>query len=228
MLKGLRNKRSYLKNARRFKPSSQLWLQRQLSDVYVHRAKSAGYRSRAAFKLVEIQEKHKIISPTNVVVDLGAAPGGWTQVLQEIINPNKGQIFALDILEMDPMENVHIIKGDFTTEVVFESLMQVLRSRLSNKCGVDVVLSDMAAPTIGHKQTDHLKIMYLAELALDFALKTLNEGGHFAAKLFMGGGDQDFVKQLKQNFTHVHHMKPESSRKESSELYVVACGRKKI
>lgn len=225
MSKGLRNSHVQLRNARRFKPSSQKWLQRQLDDVFVKKAKADGYRSRAAYKLLEIQEKYELVSSSSVVVDLGAAPGGWTQVLRELINPTKGQIFALDILPMDELPGVTVLEGDFTQNETLESLEAALAEKNLLTQGVNVVVSDMAAPTMGHKQTDHMRIMNLAELALDFADRVLSPGGHFVAKLFMGGGSDEFVKELKSRFQHVNFMKPQASRKQSSEQYVIARNR---
>ncbi|USO01910.1 MAG: RlmE family RNA methyltransferase [Alphaproteobacteria bacterium] len=226
MSKGIRNSHVQLKHARRFKPSSQKWLQRQLDDVFVKKAKVDGYRSRAAYKLLEIQEKYKLFSSRSVVVDLGAAPGGWTQVLVSLVNPKKGSIVALDILPMDGFPGVTVLEGDFTTDETLGNLENVLAAQNLLHKGIDVVLSDMATPTMGHRQTDHMRIMGLAELALDFALKILRPGGHFAAKFFMGAGDGDFIALLKSHFRHVSCMKPQASRKESSELYVIARDRK--
>lgn len=227
MTKGFRNKKSTLKNAHKFKPSSQKWLQRQMDDIFVKKAKAEGYKSRAAYKLLEIQEKYRLINSNNIIVDLGAAPGGWTQVVLQILKDQPGKVFALDILPMDVPENVTFIQGDFLSHSVLDQLYQQLGVTPSNPhpC-VDIVLSDMAAPTTGHRQTDHLRIIALAEAALDFTLQVLKKDGSFVCKVFMGGSEAMFLNALKQHFQKVLHFKPKASRKDSTELYVIALHRK--
>lgn len=228
MTTGLRNKKARLKKAHKFKPSSQRWLQRQLDDIYVKKAKAEGYRSRAAYKLLEIQEKYNIFHKSQVIVDLGAAPGGWTQVIQELNKPlETSKIFALDILPMDPIADVKILTGDFLSHEILHELYNALGTRPDNPSPcVDVVVSDMASPTTGHRQTDHIRVIALAETALDFALRVLKNEGAFVAKVFMGGSEAEFLKTLKQHFQKVEHFKPNSSRKDSTELYVIAQKRK--
>ncbi len=209
-----------LKTARGRTNSSQRWLQRQLNDPYVQRAKAEGYRSRAAYKLLEINEKFELIKPGLTIVDLGAAPGGWTQVLSRLYKPGKeaGIYIALDLLEMDPLPDVTFIQGDFSEEETYQKLMS------STKDGVDLVLSDMAPVTIGHRKTDHIRIMDLVEQAVYFAVDVLKPGGAFVAKTLQGAGQNDVLLLLKKHFSKVVHYKPPSSRKESSEMYVVAKG----
>lgn len=208
-----------LKNARGRKVSSQKWLQRQLNDPYVQKAHALGYRSRAAFKLLEIQEKFHVLKPGMKVVDLGAAPGGWTQVLMKLLPGfKKGDIIALDILEMDHFSDVIHFQEDFTEQESVDQLNAVIPD------GVDVVLSDMAPQTIGHRATDHLRIIALVELAVDFALNTLRPGGSFVAKVLQGGTQQDLLQLMRKSFTTIHHFKPPASRKSSPEMYVIAQG----
>lgn len=212
-----------LKKSRGRSISSQRWLQRQLNDPYTQEAQKLGYRSRAAFKLIHIHEKYNILKPSMRVVDLGAAPGGWCQVLTEYIDTSKSrnEIIAIDILEMEPMAGVTTLQLDFENP----DAPEVLKSNMSG--AADLVLSDMAPPTTGHKNTDHLRIMALVEMAYDFAEQILAPGGVFVAKVFQGGTEQELLKKLKQDFEKVHHFKPESSRKDSSEMFVVAIGFKK-
>jgi len=212
-----------LKKSRGRSISSQRWLQRQLNDPYYQEAQKLGYRSRAAFKLKHIHEKYNILKPSMRVVDLGAAPGGWCQVLAEHINVLKpeNEIVAIDILEMEPMAGITTLQLDFEDH----EAPDVLKSNMSGLA--DLVLSDMAPPTTGHKNTDHLRIMSLVEMAYDFAEQILAPGGVFVAKVFQGGTEQDILKKLKKDFEKVHHFKPESSRKDSSEMFVVALGFRK-
>jgi len=196
---------------------SQKWLERQLNDPYVRAAVAAGYRSRAAFKLVEIDDRAKLLKPGARVVDLGAAPGGWTQVALERIGP-RGRVVALDLLEMGNIAGAAILRGDFQDPAVEQAVLAALDGQ------ADLVLSDMAPNTTGHGMTDHLRIMALAELALDFALRVLAPGGGFVAKVFQGGSEKAFLEALKRHFASVKHMKPPASRKDSSELYVAATG----
>lgn len=200
--------------------SSKRYLRRQAKDTFSTKARMEGYRSRAAYKLLHIQNKHRIIKASSVVVDLGAAPGGWCQVVMDILNQH-GKLVAMDILHMDPMEGVEIIRGDFNKESVVERLDEALDGR-----GVDVVISDMAPNTTGSRSADHLRIMQLAEEALIFALRHTKAGGHFACKLFMGGEELPFREELRKHYDKVVFEKPDSSRKDSREVFVVALGRK--
>ncbi|UNC13596.1 RlmE family RNA methyltransferase [Acidiphilium multivorum] len=204
-----------LKAARKHKPSSQKWLLRQLNDPYVAAAKERGFRSRAAFKLIELDEKFGLIGKGARVVDLGAAPGGWTQVALE---RGASRVVGIDLLDIDPIAGATLIKGDFQDESMETALAEILGGP------ADVVMSDMAPNTTGHTATDHLRIMGLAELALDFAFKHLAPGGAFVTKLFQGGAQGDMLNLLKRRFVQVRHAKPEASRKDSRELYLVATG----
>ena len=206
-----------LRTAKGRSAASQRWLERQLNDPYVRAAQSRGFRSRAAFKLLEMDEKHRLLKPGSRVVDLGAAPGGWTQVAVEKAGP-KGRVVALDLLAMDPVPGATVLQGDFQDAAAEQAVLAALDGP------ADLVLSDMAPNTTGHAATDHLRIIALAELALDFALKVLSPGGGFVAKVFQGGSEKGLLDVLKRNFTAVRHVKPPASRKDSSELYVVATG----
>ena len=206
-----------LRSAEGRSTASQKWLNRQLNDPYVRAAKERGLRSRAAFKLLEMNEKVKLLKPGARIVDLGAAPGGWTQVAVQAVGP-RGQVVALDILPMDPVPGATTLQGDFQEEEAEARIIAALGGK------ADLVLSDMAPNTTGHGATDHLRIMALAELALDFALKVLAPGGGFVAKVFQGGSEKDMLVTLKRHFSSVRHVKPPASRKESAELYVVATG----
>jgi 23S rRNA (uridine2552-2'-O)-methyltransferase len=210
-----------LKQARKHKPSSQRWLERQLNDPYVAAAKRDGFRSRAAFKLTEIDDKYKFLKPGGRVVDLGAAPGGWSQIAAERVQAvaGKGQVVAIDILEMEPLAGVETFHLDFTSEGAEELLKERLREGRA-----DVVLSDMAAPTTGHTRTDHLRIMGLAEAAAHFAFDVLSSGGTFLAKVLQGGTERELLDLLKRKFQTVRHVKPPASRADSAELYVLATG----
>ncbi len=200
--------------------SSHQWLSRQLNDPYVRKAHAEGYRSRAAFKLLEIDDKHKILKRGQRVVDLGAAPGGWSQVAAERIGIEKGQgkIVAIDLLEIEPINGVAFAQMDFNDEDAPDRLKEMLGGQ------ADVVLSDMAANTIGHRQTDHLKIIALVEMAADFAREVLAPGGSFVAKVLQGGTEGELLTMLKRDFKVVKHIKPPASRKDSAELYVLATG----
>ncbi|RED53507.1 RlmE family RNA methyltransferase [Aestuariispira insulae] len=206
-----------VKTAKKRKISSTRWLDRQLNDPYVSEAKRLGYRSRAAFKLIEIDDKYDFLRPGQTVVDLGCAPGGWVQVAQERIG-GKGDVVGIDLLEVEPIPGATLLVGDFNDDDAPERLKAELGGP------VDVVLSDMAPATTGHSPTDHLRIVGLVELAIHFALEVLKPGGSFSAKVFAGGTEQSLLNLLKQNFTKVAHFKPKSSRKESAEMYVVATG----
>ncbi|HEC14485.1 MAG TPA: RlmE family RNA methyltransferase [Rhodospirillales bacterium] len=199
------------------KLSSTRWLQRQLNDPYVAEAKRRGYPSRAAFKLIELDDKFHLLKRSGRVVDLGAAPGGWTQVCVERIGP-KGKIVALDINEMAPVPGATVITCDFLEP----EAPALLKDALDGPA--DLVLTDMAAPVTGHAGTDHLRIMGLCEVALDFAEEVLSPGGTFVAKVFQGGAEHGLLSRLKQSFKTVRHAKPPASRAGSAEMYVVAQG----
>lgn len=204
--------------------SSVAWLQRQASDPYVARAQKEGYRARAAFKIIEIDEKYHVFRNGQVVVDLGAAPGSWSQYVARKY-PNS-KIFAMDLLEIKPINNVEFYQGDFTTDealVWLEDKLNLSHDKVG-KGTADVVMSDMAPNTVGHKKTDHIRQMVLLEYALDFAIRALKIGGTFVAKSFTGGTTNDLLKQIKEHFEDVHHIKPLSSRKDSVEMFIVAMG----
>jgi 23S rRNA (uridine2552-2'-O)-methyltransferase len=210
-----------VKTAKRRKLSSTLWLQRQLNDPYVHEAKRQGYRSRAAFKLIQLNERFHLLKPGLRVVDLGAAPGGWTQVAVQVVKagqPRGGMVVGMDILEWDPVPGAITLQGDFLADEAPDRLKQALGGP------ADVVLSDMAAPTTGHPSTDHLRIIGLVEVALHFAMEVLTPGGTFVAKVFQGGTEKTLLDLLKKNFATVRHAKPPASRQGSAEAYVVAMG----
>ncbi|MGD8907717.1 MAG: 23S rRNA (uridine(2552)-2'-O)-methyltransferase RlmE [Chromatiales bacterium] len=196
--------------------SSRQWLDRHFKDAYVKQAQKAGYRSRAAFKLLEIQEKDRVIKAGMQVVDLGAAPGGWSQVARDLVG-DKGRVIALDILPMDPIAGVDIIQGDFRDE---QPLVQ-LQSLLDGE-PVDLVISDMAPNVTGMASVDQPRAMYLCELALDFARESLKPGGGFVIKVFQGAGFDEYFKSLRQSFSRVVSRKPSSSRAKSREIYLVA------
>ncbi len=204
-----------LKNAGKRTTAQQAWLSRQLNDPYVAAAQAQGWRSRAAFKLIELDDKFSLLKPGCRVVDLGAAPGGWSQVA---VKRGAGRVVGVDLLPIDPVAGAELLMGDFNDET--------MPGRLADMLGgpADVVLSDMAPNTTGHTATDHLRIIGLAELALEFAIKVLAPGGSFVAKVFQGGSEQNMLVPLKHCFTTVKHAKPPASRKGSSELYVVAMG----
>lgn len=198
--------------------SSKRWIERQLSDPYVRKAKDAGYRARAAFKLKEIDEKTGLLRPGLHVVDLGCAPGGWLQVVQQA---RVKEIVGIDLLPVDPIDGVHIVEGDINTPEDVALMMTGLTAP------PDLVLSDMAANTTGHRQTDHLRTVALVEMALGFAIENLAPGGAFCSKVFQGGATSNVLKQLKTHFEAVKHIKPASSRVGSPEIFVVAKGFKK-
>jgi 23S rRNA (uridine2552-2'-O)-methyltransferase len=208
-----------LRTARGRSASSQRWLQRQLNDPYVAESKRLGYRSRAAFKLIEIDDKVGLFRKGQRVVDLGAAPGGWTQVaVQRVGAPGEGQVVGLDILPVEPIAGAELLQADFTEE----SAPALLKEELGGP--VDIVLSDMAASSTGHRKTDHIRIVMLAELALDFAFEVLAPEGAFVAKVFQGGSERDLLVPLRKAFRTVRHFKPPASRSESAETYVIAQG----
>lgn len=206
-----------VKTAKKRKPSSTRWLQRQLNDPYVHEARKMGFRSRAAFKLLELDDRFHFLKKGLRVVDLGAAPGGWTQIAVDRVGP-KGKVVGMDILEYDPVPGAICMQGDFLADDSPDRLKQALDGL------ADVVVSDMAAPTTGHPPTDHLRIIGLVEVALHFAMEVLAPGGAFVAKVFQGGTEKTLLDLLKTNFETVRHAKPPASRKESAETYVVATG----
>jgi len=199
--------------------SSMLWLRRQLNDPYVAEAKRQGYRSRAAFKLAELDDRFVLLKPGLRVLDLGAAPGGWTQVAVERVGP-KGKVLGVDILPMEAIAGATVMRQDFMADDAPKRIEDALGGP------VDVVLSDMAAPTTGHKATDHLRIVAMAEAAADFAMAVLKPGGAFLCKVFQGGTEGALLAELKRRFAKVVHAKPKASRAESAELYVVATGYK--
>lgn len=219
----LRNIRTKVKTARGRKLSSTLWLERQLNDPYVQRAKAEGYASRAAYKLLEINEKHDLIKSGNRVIDLGAAPGGWTQVSANLTGSTSDSplVVGIDYLDMAPVAGAVILKKDFLDDDAPEAIMQPFGGMPP-----EVVLSDMAAPTTGHRKTDHLRTMHLVEVALDFALQVLPLGGHFLSKTFQGGTEAELLNLMKRNFKTIHHIKPPASRDKSVELYLLAKDRK--
>lgn len=210
-----------VKTARRRTNSSTRWLQRQLNDPYVSAAKDAGYRSRAAFKIIELNEKYRFFKQGMKVIDLGAAPGGWSQIVSQKMGKN-GKIVAIDLLPIEPIDGAEILEMDFLDD----EAPDILKEKLGGEA--DLVLSDMAPATTGHKGTDHLRIMGLAENAAYFALEVLSPGGAFVCKLFQGGAEKDLLMQLKKSFTKVRHAKPSSSRSDSSEMFIVATGFKGI
>ena len=193
------------------------WLERQLNDPYVKEAKAKGYRSRAAFMLIELDDKHHLIRRGGRIVDLGAAPGGWTQVAVERAGPG-AQIVGIDITPMEPIPGALTMEMDFLSEDAPDRLKAVLGGE------ADAVISDMAAPATGHRDTDHMKIMALCELALDFAQDVLKPGGAFVCKVQRGGTEGELLKMMKTSFRNVKHVKPPASRADSAEMYVVATG----
>jgi 23S rRNA (uridine2552-2'-O)-methyltransferase len=214
---GTRNLKQRVKTANKRSLSSQKWLERQLNDPYVARAKREGYRSRAAFKLLEIDEKYHILKSGQRVVDLGAAPGGWAQIAAKKVGA-KGKVVGIDLLPIDPLPGVEFIQLDFLDESAPGKLIEMLGGP------ADIVMSDMAANTTGHKKTDHLRIMGLAEAAIYFAREILAPGGVFIAKVFQGGTESQLLADLKRDFAVVRHVKPAASRADSAELYVMATG----
>ena len=209
-----------VKTARRRSASSTQWLQRQLNDPYVAEARRLGYRSRAAFKLLELDDRFQFLKPAGRVVDLGAAPGGWTQVAvaRTRADSGTGRVVGIDVLSMDPIPGAALLQGDFLAPEAPEAIKAALGGP------ADVVLSDMAAPSTGHAPTDHLRIIALAEAAYDFAKEVLAAGGSFIAKVFQGGTERSLLEALRRDFEAVRHAKPPASRAESAEVYVVALG----
>jgi 23S rRNA (uridine2552-2'-O)-methyltransferase len=211
-----RSGRQRVRTARGRSAQSTRWLERQLNDPYVKRAKAEGYRSRAAYKLIELDEKFGFLKGAKRIVDLGIAPGGWTQVVRRQVP--KAAIVGIDLLPVDPIDGAEILQMDFMDDAAPDALIAALGG------APDLVISDMAANTVGHPQTDALRTMALVETAFAFAIDTLEEGGAFVAKVFAGGADAALVAEMKRNFTTVKHAKPPASRKGSVEWYVVAQG----
>jgi 23S rRNA (uridine2552-2'-O)-methyltransferase len=210
-----------LRTAKGRKLASTRWLTRQLNDSYVEEAKRRGYRSRAAFKLSEIDDKHHLLRPGMSVVDLGAAPGGWSQIAAQRIKVMAGKagVIAVDLVEMEPISGVTALRLDITDPNAADRINEALNGKKA-----DLVMSDMHAPATGHKQTDHLRIMSLVEAALDLAETILGRGGTFLAKVLQGGAGKELVARLNSSFAKVRHVKPKASRAESAEMYVLATG----
>ena len=204
-----------LKSARGRTPSQQAWLERQINDPFAAKARAAGYRSRAAYKLIELDDKLKLLRKGLRVIDLGCAPGGWLQVAKQ---RGVTQLVGVDLLDVDPISQVEILKMDFTDPACGPALIAALGGQ------PDLILSDIAPNTVGHKQTDHIRIVGLIEAAADFAFEVLKPGGAFVAKAFQGGETEGVLKLLKERFTKVQHIKPKASRAESSEVYLAATG----
>ena len=215
-MRGGRGPRQRVRTARGRTASSTRWLERQINDPYVRRAKAENYRSRAAYKLLELDERFGLLKGVEAVVDLGIAPGGWSQVIRRRIP--KAKVAGIDLLPTDPIDGVEILQMDFMDESAPERLQSALGQP------ADLVLSDMAANTVGHPQTDHLRTMALVEAGLEFAKDVLRPGGAYVAKVLAGGADNNLVAELKRHFTSVKHAKPPASRKDSSEWYVIAQG----
>ena len=213
-----RTLKARVQKKRGLKESSRRWLERHLNDPYVQRSKADGFRSRAAYKLIEIDDRYKLLKPGMAVIDLGAAPGGWCQVAaaRTKSTADNPRVVGIDYLDLDPVPGAALLKLDFLDPTAPDRLMEMLGGP------PDVVLSDMAAPTTGHRRTDHLRTMHLCEVAADFAISVLKPGGHFLAKTFQGGTEGDLLTRLKQAFRSVHHVKPPASRDESVELYLLA------
>ena len=218
---GSRNLTVKLRTAKGRKVGSTRWLQRQLNDPYVEEAKRRGYRSRAAFKLTEIDDRYRFLKPGMTVLDLGAAPGGWSQIAAERVGSaeGKGQVLAVDLSPIEPLPGVEVLTQDVSADDAPAAIRAALKGGRAN-----VVLSDMAASATGHRSTDHLRVVALVEAALDLAEGMLKPGGTFLAKVFQGGAGGELVTWLKRSFAKVHHVKPKASRKESPEVYVLATG----
>lgn len=206
------------KKAGTIKESSRRWLERHLNDPYVHQSKIDGYRSRAAYKLIEINDRYKLLKKGQKIIDLGAAPGGWCQVAADLVgSPEETpSVVGIDYLHVDPLSGVTLLEMDFLDDDAPQKLLDALGDK------PDLVLSDMAAPTTGHRRTDHLRTAHLCEVAADFAISVLKPGGHFLTKTFQGGTENQLLTILKQNFKSVHHVKPPASRAQSVELYLLA------
>ena len=215
---GMRVMRTRIKKKSGLKKSSRRWLERHMNDPYVQRSKADGYKSRAAYKLIEIDDRYQLLKPGMKVIDLGAAPGGWCQVaaVRTGSTPERPHVVGIDYLGMDPVPGTIVLEMDFLDDAAPARLMETLGGE------PDVVLSDMAAPTTGHRRTDHIRTEHLCEVAADFAISVLRPGGHFLSKTFQGGSERDVLALLKKNFRSVHHVKPPASREESVELYLLA------
>lgn len=224
---GSRGVKVRVKTAKKRSNASTRWLQRQLNDPYVAKAKAAGYRSRAAFKLAELDDKFHLLKPGGRVVDLGCAPGGWAQVAVERVGP-KGVVVGCDLLEVPPVTGATLIVQDFLApeapEIIKQLLVGAKAGRSGDKILADVVVSDMAANTTGHTPTDHIRIMHLCELAYEFACEILAHDGAFVCKVLKGGTERELLRSMQQKFTTVKHAKPNASRQDSAESYVVAMG----
>jgi 23S rRNA (uridine2552-2'-O)-methyltransferase len=212
-----------VKTAKKRSNSSARWLQRQLNDPYVSKAKQEGYRSRAAFKLLEMDEKYQLLKPGARVVDLGCAPGGWSQVAVAKVGP-RGVVVGCDLLEVPPIAGATLIVQDFLVEEAPEIIKALLAGESGGTAQADLVMSDMAANTTGHTPTDHIRIMHLCELAYQFACEVLAPGGAFVCKVLKGGTERELLKFMQRDFATVKHAKPNASRADSAESYVVAIG----
>lgn len=210
-----RGKPARLKTAKGRRPSSQAWLERQINDPFSAEARAQGYRSRAAFKLSEIDDRFKLIRKGSKVIDLGCAPGGWVQIA---LQRGAGRVIGIDLLPVDPLPPAELVQMDFTDPAAGPLLMEMLGGQ------PDLVLSDMAPNTVGHRETDHLRIVGLIELAAAFAISVLKPGGSFVAKAFQGGETAQIIRDLKKHFARVQHVKPKASRADSSEVFLVATG----
>jgi 23S rRNA (uridine2552-2'-O)-methyltransferase len=215
--RGARDLKKKLRTAKGRTTSQQKWLERQLNDPYVAAAKREGYRSRAAFKLIEIADKHKLLKRGGVVIDLGAAPGGWSQIAAQRVGA-AGKVVAIDILDMPPLPGVQFAVMDFMSDDAPQRLREMAGGP------ADLVVSDMAPNTTGHRETDHLRIIAMAEAALAFAVDVLKPGGAFLCKVRQGGSEKSLLDVLKRHFAKVSHVKPPSSRADSTEMYVVGTG----
>jgi 23S rRNA (uridine2552-2'-O)-methyltransferase len=213
----IRDKKEKVRTARKRTVQSARWLERQLNDPYVKRAKAEGWRSRAAFKMIEIDDEYKLIKKDSFVLDLGVAPGGWAQVAMK---RGAKKVVGVDLLNVEPIEGVDLLVGDFTDTEVQAKILEMLGNR------PNLIISDMAANTVGHRETDHIRTIALAQSAADFAIEFLIKGGSFVAKVFQGGSEGQMLTSLKHNFKQVRHFKPKSSRAESVELYLIAIGKK--
>ena len=219
-----------VRTAKGRKLSSTRWLERQLNDPYVHAAKREGMRSRAAYKLAELDEKYHLLKPGMVVVDLGAAPGGWTQIAVDKVNAlgakagPRGMVVGIDLTPVEAIAGATLLTQDFLAEEAPDMLKAILASGPSGQASADVVLSDMAAPATGHPQTDHIRIIALCDAAAEFAGEVLSPGGIFLAKVLRGGTERGLLEKLKRDFAVVRHAKPPASRADSAEIYVVATG----
>ncbi|MFY9590130.1 RlmE family RNA methyltransferase [Rickettsia endosymbiont of Halotydeus destructor] len=223
-LKGYRSKFVRVKTSKKRTISSNKWLKRQLNDPYVAKARLDGYRSRAAYKLLEIHEKFKLFKPGMKIVDLGAAPGGWSQIVATLTkstdNKSNSKIVSVDLLEIEPIAGVDFFQKDFFDEEAEGMITEALSGK------ADIVMSDMASNTTGHRATDHTRTMFLCEQAFDFAVKILKPQGHFIAKIFRGGTETELLNKVKLHFSLVKHFKPSSSRAESTEIYLVALNKR--